>query len=311
MIEARLYTASDTQAWNDFVATSRNGFFMFDRGYMDYHADRFVDHSLMIFDDGGLIALLPANHKDGVLSSHQGLTFGGFLTDKSMRAETMLQTFDATIALLRSLDFKKIHYKAIPHIYHRYPAEEDLYALFRKDARLSRVDSSTTIPLAAPYTPNKGKKAGIAKAKKNDVEIRENESLDDYFALLNSRLQERHDTKATHSADEMRLLQSRFPENIRLYSAHLDTKMIAGILVYLSPQVVHTQYIGAREEGLALGANEFLIDHIIKIYTGQKTYFDFGISNERGGTVLNAGLAAQKEHFGGRTIVHQFYEIDL
>ena len=310
-MEARLYTPADATVWNQFVAASRNGFFMFDRGYMDYHSDCFADHSLLVFDEGELCAVLPANHKDGVLYSHQGLTFGGFLTGKSMRAETMLRVFEVSMDFLRNKGLKRIEYKAIPHIYHTYPSEEDLYALFRNGARIFRVDSSTAIPLDAPYAPNKGKKASIARAKKNNVEIRTGESLDDYFAILNARLAARHDAKATHSADEMRLLQSRFPDNIVLYSAHLEGKMVAGILVYLSPRVVHTQYIGALNEGLELGANEYLIDHIMKTYQGQKPYFDFGISNENRGTVLNAGLAAQKEHFGGRTIVHQFYELDL
>ena len=46
---------------------------------MDYHNDRFKDHSLMVFKDDKLIALLPANIVDFNLRSHQGLTYGGFL----------------------------------------------------------------------------------------------------------------------------------------------------------------------------------------------------------------------------------------
>ncbi len=310
-MEVRLYTKDDAALWNNFVAASKNGFFMFDRGYMDYHADRFADHSLMMFDEGELCAILPANHKHGVLYSHQGLTFGGFLTGKAMRAEKMLIVFTAMSDFLRQKNFTRIEYKAIPYIYHAYPAQEDLYALFRNDARIFRVDSSTTIPLDTPYPPNKGKKASISRARNAGVEIRTSQSVDDYFSLLNARLIKRHETKATHSSAEMQLLQKRFPENIKLYSAHLNDRMIAGVLVYLSPQVVHTQYIGASDEGLAIGANEFLIDYVIKSYTGKKKYLDFGISNEQRGTVLNTRLAAQKEHFGGRTVVHQFYEMVL
>jgi hypothetical protein len=41
------YHAEDLETWNRFNQASRNGTFLFDRGYMDYHADRFTDASLM------------------------------------------------------------------------------------------------------------------------------------------------------------------------------------------------------------------------------------------------------------------------
>ena len=49
MFEIVRYTAEKADEWNAFVAESKNGTFLFNRGYMDYHADRFVDHSLMFY----------------------------------------------------------------------------------------------------------------------------------------------------------------------------------------------------------------------------------------------------------------------
>jgi len=51
-------TAGKADEWNAFVAKSKNGTFLFDRRYMDYHADRFSDHSLMCYHDGKLFAFL-------------------------------------------------------------------------------------------------------------------------------------------------------------------------------------------------------------------------------------------------------------
>ena len=42
-----------------------------------------------------------------------------------------------------------------------------------------------------------------------------------------------------------------------------------------------------------------------------KKYFDFGISNEQQGRYLNRGLINQKENFGARAIVHQFFELNI
>ena len=45
------------------------------------------------------------------------------------------------------------------------------------------------------------------------------------------------------------MLAGRFPENIRLFAARRDTAMLAGVVIYETARVAHTQYIGAGEEG--------------------------------------------------------------
>ena len=82
MPEITRYTAAQSAEWNEFVERSKNGTFLFHRSYMDYHADRFTDHSLMVWNKGRLSALLPANEHDGTLYSHQGLTYGGLITNQ-------------------------------------------------------------------------------------------------------------------------------------------------------------------------------------------------------------------------------------
>ncbi len=67
--------------WDNFVSTSKNGVFLFYRDYMEYHSDRFLDHSLLFFKNGKLIGLMPANANKDVLNSHEGLTFGGIISD--------------------------------------------------------------------------------------------------------------------------------------------------------------------------------------------------------------------------------------
>ena len=70
MITIRRYTPQDAPLWDSFVCNSKNGTFMLQRGFMDYHAARFVDFSLLFWDDAKLIALLPLNLKDNRVFSH-------------------------------------------------------------------------------------------------------------------------------------------------------------------------------------------------------------------------------------------------
>src|ERR1700691_865424 len=72
------YTPDRKNEWDAFVSGAKSSTFLFYRDYMDYHQDRFTDHSLMVFRDGELAGLLPANlNAKGTLISHEGLTYGG------------------------------------------------------------------------------------------------------------------------------------------------------------------------------------------------------------------------------------------
>ena len=87
--------------------------------------------------------------------------------------------------------------------------------------------------------------------------------------------------------------------------------MLAGALVYDFGRTVHTQYLAASEEGRHLNALSLLLAELIGGVYANRSYFSFGISTEHEGRVLNGGLVAQKERFGARAIVHDFYEWPL
>jgi len=90
MFDIVRYSPAHADEWNGFVATSKNGTFLFDRRYMDYHADRFADHSYLFYREGRLLAVLPAHAKEATLCSHGGLTYGGLLMSTQLTiAETM------------------------------------------------------------------------------------------------------------------------------------------------------------------------------------------------------------------------------
>lgn len=307
------YTQEQKGRWNDFVTTSRNGFFMFDRHYMDYHADRFEDHSLMVFDaQEKLVALLPANLRDGVLYSHQGLTFGGFITGNKMRTPLMMEAMQALCDYAREQGIQRVVYKAIPYFYHRQPAQEDLYALFRMGAQCVRVDVSSTLDYTTKRYPfSSSRRSGLKKARESGLEVRESDDISGFFAMLNAVLDEKYATHATHSAEEMQLLQARFPKNIRLYGCFDGEDMLAGIITYETDIVAHTQYIGSNARGKELGATDLILEHLINSQYTSKNYFDFGISTEEAGRYLNTSLISQKEGAGARATVHQIYELTL
>lgn len=122
MFEVVRYSVEHKIAWNQFVFNSKNGTFLFDRNYMDYHADRFCDNSLMVYRKGKLFALLPANKVEDVFYSHQGLTYGGFILTSKVTALDVLDMFKCVNEALRKDGFLKVIYKTMPFIYHILPA---------------------------------------------------------------------------------------------------------------------------------------------------------------------------------------------
>ncbi len=313
MIEIVKYDGSMASQWDEAVKQSRNGTFLLQRGYMDYHSDRFTDCSLVALHDGKLCGLLPANIDGETLWSHRGLTYGGWIVPlKHFDTTVMVEVMDAAVEWMRGNGIKRLMYKAVPHIYHRYPCEEDLYALFRHHAALTETNISTTIDLFNPLPLDRGNKSGANAARKAGITVGASDDWAGYWQLLSSLLDERYDTRPVHTLDEIMLLQGRFPENIRLYTATLEGELLAGVVMYLSSPVAHCQYIGASSRGKDSKALTLLFDWLIGESTRQGyRYFDFGISNEDHGRYLNEGLVRQKCRLGGRGIVYNTFEIPI
>lgn len=311
-MEIRRYRREDKELWNSFVSKARNATFLFDRNYMDYHADRFEDNSFMFYHKGKLKAVLPANVAGDTLYSHQGLTYGGLLLDKKATVEDVLECFDSLNSWLRENGISKVVYKALPWIYQQYPSQEDLYALTWKcKAQLISRDIASTIVIDNKLKFAESRKSGIRKALSLNIEVGESNDVDGFWHVLEDNLGNRYNAKPVHTASEMKLLMSRFPNSIKLYVAKMNGEIVGGTLIYVTPQVVHTQYISASVEGKKHGALDLLFDYIInKVYANCR-YFDFGKSTEHGGAYLNEPLIFQKEGFGGRGVCYDWYQWEL
>lgn len=311
-MKVTLYEAAQKEAWDEFIRRSKNGTFLFLRDYMEYHSDRFRDHSLMVWDrKDRLLAVLPAHEKGKTLCSHEGLTYGGFITDDNMKALKMVAVFLSALSYLQEQGFRDVTYRTVPHIYHRAPAQEDLYALLLSDAILDSRVVISAVPGHRPLPFQELRRRGSRKARNLGVEIRASEDFESYWAILTSLLWEAYRAKPVHSLDEIQLLHHRFPENVKLHAAYLDDTMVAGTVVYDTDRVARAQYIAASAAGKECNALDLLFEVLLNDTYAEKPYFEFGTSQRPDSNNLNRGLIEQKEGFGARTIVYDYYRIDL
>lgn len=307
------YTPDMCDEWDNFVRASRNGTFLFQRGYMDYHSDRFRDASLIAVSKGKTVAMLTAEvSAEGILRSHGGLTYGGWILPPShIDGADILQMMRQWTEYCRRQGYRAIDYRPVPAIYHRRPSQEDIYALFRLGAVWSASFLSSTIDYRDPAGFNTLQRRHLRKAEALGAVISEETDTDAFHSMLAKCLRARHDTVPVHSAAELKLLRSRFPENIRIFTAALDGVPHAGVCMYITPEVAHAQYIATTEEGRRLNLLPLLMRRLIDMFATECRYFDFGNSNEEGGLVLNDGLLRQKFSLGGSGTVYQRYFIDL
>ena len=70
--------------------------------------------------------------------------------------------------------------------------------------------------------------------------------------MLDKILIKYHGTHPVHSADELRMLADKFPNNIKLYTAEKNGQIEAGTVLFLQSGVVHTQYLANSDEGKKL-----------------------------------------------------------
>jgi hypothetical protein len=280
---------------------------------MDYMRDKVLDCSLMVRDAAGsAIAVLPGCiEEDGTYLSHGRLTYGGFVTSRSMRLPAMLSVFESCMDWLSAANVRTLIYKTVPHIYHRAPAEEDRYALFLLGATWTRSGMLAVVDRASRIEYQERRRRAVKKARQNGLTVRLSEDYATYWRILTELLRERHGCDPVHSLAEIEHLHRTFPDNIRLYACFEGDAMRAGIVVYLSGRVARCQYIASSAEGRRTGALDLVLDHLISEGCHGAAFIDLGTSDEQHGRILNQGLMEQKEGFGARAVALDQYRIDV
>ena len=309
MYKVSRYTAEDKIEWDRFIATAKNTTFLFQRDFMDYHQDRFEDFSLMIYKNEKLYALLPANKKNEVVYSHQGLTYGGLLLNNSAKLKQTFEAFKEIIKFLFENGILKLEVRLIPPFYNKLPSDELEYLFFKAAAKLIKRDVVMLIDYHNQLPFQKNRREGINKAKRKKLVIKTDNNFELFWnEVLIPNLSSKYNTAPVHSLKEINYLASKFPNRIRQVNVYQDNTIVAGTTVFLTDQVVHPQYVSAKVNKNELGSLDLLYDFIIQEFKENRNYFSFNTSSEENGELLNEGLLFWKESCGARPHVFNNYE---
>ncbi len=313
----RGYQRAHADAWDDLVGRSCNGTFLHTRRFLSYHGDRFLDRSMVLEDRRGrVIGVFPAAVSPNcpeMIASHPGLTYGGLVHDGSVRGASMIAALHEIVDHYRRLGYSQLRYKVVPTIYHSAPADDDLYALFRLEARRYRTDLSAAIDLSHRGRVTKRRIRSRRKAETAGVATDESwDEIGGFWKILEANLAQRHDTAPVHSLAEIRLLHDLFPGEIILIVARADGLLVGGAVLFAAGPALHMQYTATTEQGRAACVTDLIMERAIGLgrRRGQR-FFDFGVSTSHEGWYLDEGLCEFKASFGAGGVVYDHYELDL
>jgi hypothetical protein len=305
------YTYSHSQEWDDFVGSSKNGTFMLTRKFIGYHGDRFTDASLLVYKKEKLVAVFPANSSEQTIYSHQGLSYGGLVLPKQIKLSDALAAFAEILKYYDHNGFLNLIIKQMPALYHMQPSDEVQYALFVAQAELYRRDAAICLRPSS-FAPNENRKRKIKSANSHHFQIRETENMEPFWnEVLIPNLQISHGGTPVHSLQEIQFLKDTFPEHIKQYDIYERENILGGTTLFNSKKTSLAQYISATPYGKSTDALSALFAHIIQQEYSTFDYFSFGHSNEDSGRVLNHTLSYWKESFGGSTLTHDFYKVNI
>ena len=310
-LEVKLYNLNCKTIWDNFVLSSNQKTFLFQRDFIDYHSDRFEDYSLMIYKEGNLIALLPANRVESQLFSHQGLTYGGFIYQMYLKSKDAIEIFKAVSCFLNQRGILKFTIKELPHIFLYNPVNNPFaYLYFKVKAQLKRMDSHSVLDIKFKNY-SRSRVNGYKRGLRNNLIVEETNDFTTFWnTILTPNLDHKHSVKPVHTLEEIQFLKSKFPKRIRQFNVYNNDEIVAGTTIFETEHVAHSQYISGDENKNTLGSLDVLHHYLIEEVFTEKPYFNFGISNINMGHNINEGLLYWKEGFGARSITQGFYEIE-
>jgi hypothetical protein len=294
------YNPGYKEAWDQVVANGVNSALIHYRDFIAYHGDRFCEVSSLVFLEGKPVAVFPAEYTDKVVTSHQGLTFGGIIFSRELGPDLYREIIEAILNTYRDTGVEQMTIQVQPAFYWDSPnLASNQQAAFRS-CGFHIVSQKVYHTLELPHqVSNKGRRWGIKKGKSHGLQVGRSSDLKRFWEkVLEPNLLQRHAAKPVHSLEEMGYLMSKFPESIQLWAVGDGKEMLGGCILFLHKWVAHCQYISSTQEGRKVQALDLLFSEMMERLHPTVRYLSFGTSIRPSTGLPDAGLVQWKESWG-------------
>jgi len=315
-IKVKQFIIQNTKAWDDFIDDSNNGTLFHMRSFLTYHENiKFQDHSLLFYSNNTIIAVLPASIHDDIFCSHPGISFGSFIYQKQLSFSDANKIVDAFLLYIKKLSCKKIKLTFPPKCYYANMSDYIEFCLFSNGFIYNKLELSNIVKLHdnfnlvyKQYKPSA--RQAYRRAERSGISINQSNNFNEFYKILTNNLSLRHNVSPTHSLSELKKISKLFPTKINLFTATLDSKIIAGVINFIcNNNTVLAFYISHNPEFQNARPLNMLFTHIFKwsIENGYK-YYDFGLFTVNGEP--NLSLARFKESFGAEGVFRKTMILD-
>lgn len=320
-MDIKRFDKSFEDTWDKLVPDMNNGTLFHLRKFFKYHPDdRFKDHSLVFMKGGRVRALFPAaevksdNRKR--LVSHPGSSFGSFVVPENLSFKESDELVSQLLSHCRKKKFNEVQITGPPLLYYRRPSNYIDFSLMKKGFRYKTREITSVLfledsidDILAKFRPSHLR--AVRKAEKMGVEVRQSQDYESFYSILKKNLKIRHNVQPTHTLQELAHLRELFPDDIQLWGAFVDNKMVAGVVNFIcNSRAILAFYISHDETYQDFRPVNILFYKIFDWAT-MKNYqvFDFGIFTVK--EKPNHGLGRFKENFGASGIFRDTVGIDL
>ena len=311
------FTSLHETEWDEFIENSVNGTFLQCRKFLNYHGDRFVDCSLMLYREEELVCVCPAcvinENGTKIFWSHKGSTFGGLvLAAAEYKAEKVIELIKSLKSYLDEQNYAEVYLKITGHLFS--VKEPDLleYCLWHEGfENLTEISTyvdlaDCTDDLAANFNRtlrryrNRWLDAGAEFS-----ELKTIEEISAFYQLLEDNLG-KHGASPIHTLDELIDLKfNRFPDEMVFYGTFLDNEMVAGCLLFkfIKTKAMHMQYVATSQDiKNDLPSPAAFTYYSMMNVTREHDFarISWGTSTFEQGRILNDTLIRFKERVGSR-----------
>jgi hypothetical protein len=309
-ITIQAYNSKDRDQWDAFTRRADNAYFLFERGFMEYHSHRYVDNSVLLFDENVLVGVFPANRKEDTVYTHQGLTHGGLVLTERKNIKKLFTYFYALFTYYKTQGIKHIVYKPLPGYLSKSINDIEHFILNMCNAITVKVDTSFVIDYNNEIRIQERRRRSVKKGVTSSAEIRIDNNFDAFWnSILIPNLMDKYGVAPIHSLEEIHLLHQRFPDKITQANAYINNEIVAGITLFDFETCIHTQYISSNNYGRDSGAIDTLCNYLIHLFQPVKKHFSLGTTNNNGKDI-NIGLYEWKEGWGAKTHAHFHYRLN-
>lgn len=316
------FTKNLFEEWNKLIGNSSNGTIFHRLDFLSYHGQKFEEneHHLIIYKGDTIFGIMPmglfTENGKTIAKSPFGASWGGPVFAKNIKTKDALEVVTLLLEYLNHLNINRCIITVPPTCYHIPYSFSFEFGLLNKGFKVANQELTHVVPLPSKedlvFSILDSKSRNKAKNALANFDFAKKSTIEEFYPILLQDKQ-RLGSKPTHTFEELKTLNSSFPNEIYFDIAiHKETKAKAGICYFVgNKSCISTFNLSQEDNALGLnGVNALIVSGMKDAVQSGYTYFDFGCSSYKM-EILNIGVSDFKESFGANGLFRNTYQIAI